>query len=299
VAAVLVQVRLLAARVPVVFWQQDVYSLAMRVHLAQRLGRVGDLVGRALMAAERWLLRSSARIVVISDDFVPMLDRWGVDPQRVSVIENWAPLAELPPCSRPNRWSDRHGVDADDVVLLYAGTLGLKHEPSLLLEVARRFRGRPEVRVIVASEGPGADWLREHLDADTNLEILPFQPYEDLPKMLGTGDVLMVLLEPEAGVYSVPSKVLTYHCAGRPVLGAMPEENLASRIIARQGSGIVVRAGDATAMADAAERLVDDVELRTSMGAAARMYAERTFDIDRIASEFERIVDAAQQGEAR
>jgi glycosyltransferase involved in cell wall biosynthesis len=115
--------------------------------------------------------------------------------------------------------------------------------------------------------------------------------------MLATADVLLVLLEPDAGTYSVPSKVLTYHCAGRAVLGAMPSDNLASKIITTNGSGIVVEPGDAAAFIEAAHRLVNDPDLRGRMGRAARGYAETSFDIDVITDRFTRLIhDAAGIG---
>ena len=45
--------------------------------------------------------------------------------------------------------------------------------------------------------------------------------------MLAAADVLLVLLDASARTFSVPSKVLMYLCAGRPILGgAMPLDNL-------------------------------------------------------------------------
>ena len=55
-----------------------------------------------------------------------------------------------------------------------------------------------------------------------SLRCLGFQPFEVLPDVLGSADVLVAILEPDAGVFSVPSKVLSYFCAGRPVLLAVP-----------------------------------------------------------------------------
>ena len=208
--------------------------------------------------------------MVISDDFMGTLRDWRVDESRVSVIENWAPLDEVTVVSRPNDWSRRHGFNDGETVLLYAGTLGLKHQPAMLLELGRTFADRPDVRVVVASEGIGAEWLSERVSDSREVELFPFQAYSDLPAMLGTGDVLLVLLEPGAGMFSVPSKVLTYHCAGRPLLGAIPAENLASRIIEDNGSGMVVAPGDTDAFVEAARRLVDDETLRTEMSRAAR-----------------------------
>lgn len=303
VAAFVCHVATLLSRIRVIFWQQDVYSVAMATHLRANAGIIGRLVGWVLIRLERWLLRTSKRIVVISADFVETLDEWNLDRDKISVIENWAPLEEMPEGTRPNPWSERHGITDDDVVLLYAGTLGLKHHPSAVLEVARAFADRPDVKVFVASEGIGATWLTDHAageaksDGSALLTQLPFQPYEELPSMLASADVLMVLLEPDAGTFSVPSKVLTYHCAGRAILGAMPEENLASRNIVSNGSGLVVDPGDDQAFVEAARSLVDDPEGRVVMGRAARTYAEKTFDIDDITTRFAVLIRAVAAGE--
>ena len=54
--------------------------------------------------------------------------------------------------------------------------------------------------------------------------LLPYQPFGRLSEVLASADVLVALLESDAGAYSVPSKVLTYLAAGRPILGAIPAE---------------------------------------------------------------------------
>ncbi len=285
-AAAIFHLSMKLVRVPVVFWQQDVYSTAMANHLERRAGRVGRLLGRVFVRTEMALARGSACVVAIREDFLPTLRSWGVPTERTFVIENWAPLDELPLRARPNSWSERHGVDPSSCILLYAGTLGLKHQPSLLLDLARSFADRGDVRVLVASEGLGATWLADNTSPSDRLELFGFQPYEDLPDMLATADIVLVLLEPEAGAFSVPSKVLTYHCAGRPILGAMPAENLASRIIESNRSGIVVEPDDAAAFVAAAHLLVDDPDLRATMGRSGRRYAETTFDIERIGDRF-------------
>jgi glycosyltransferase involved in cell wall biosynthesis len=173
-------------------------------------------------------------------------------------------------------------------VVLYSGTLGLKHDPELLAGVARALRGRPKATMVVISEGLGADWLSVRAEAEglDTLRILPFQPHSVLPEVLGTADVLTAILEPDAGAFSVPSKVLTYHCAGRPILGALPAANLAAKTIERAGSGVVVDPGDREAFTAAALSLLDDGPRRGRLGHAARQYAEVAFDLDGITEHF-------------
>jgi glycosyltransferase involved in cell wall biosynthesis len=281
--------------VPFVFWVQDINSVAISRILGRKLPLIGHLVGARYVALERKLLRGSARAIVITEDFVPILERWGLPRARIDVVENWAPREDLPPQPRDNPWARAHGL-ADKLVFLYSGTIGLKHDPGLLLAAAERFRDRPDIRVVVVSEGIGADWLRANGAGLPNLVLLPFQDFATLPQVVATGDVLMAVLEPDAGIYSVPSKVLTYLCAGRPLLAAMPAENLASRILARENAGIVVPAGDRAGFVAAAERLAGDPALRAALGRNALAYADRSFDIGAVARRIAGISTAALAG---
>ena len=105
--------------------------------------------------------------------------------------------------------------------------------------------------------------------------MLPFQPYVQLSDMLGAADVAIALLEPDAGVFSVPSKVLSYFSAGRAILAAMPAENLAARLIAREQAGVVVAPDDIEGFVAAAMKLRTGATSAGAMGLAGRNYAER------------------------
>jgi len=277
-------------RIPFVFWVQDLYSVAIARYFRAKLGPPGAAIGAYFTRLERGVARASDAIVMITEDFRAVLAGWGVDDDRLFVIENWAPLDELPPAPRENAWSRAEGL-ADKTVLLYAGTLGLKHNPSLLAALARHFAPDPKVAVVVISEGIGADWLKERKDAEglANLRLLPYQPFARLAEVTATGDVLIAILEPDAGVFSVPSKVLSYCCAGRALLAAIPEANLVARLITREQLGLVVDPADEAGFLAAAAALASDAPRRARMGKNALDYARRTFDIDAVTAAFGRV----------
>ena len=278
------------------FWVQDLYSVAIERYLGERWGTAGRLIGRVYGRLEASITRRADALISITEGFVPDLEAWGAPAERITVQPNWAPLSDLPRLSRENRWAEEQGVTGR-TVLLYAGTLGLKHDPTMLLELSDRLRGREEAVVVVVSEGDGARWLRGEGERRrlSNLRVLPFQPVERVAEMLATGDLLLSTLEPGAGRFCVPSKILAQLCAGRTLLAALPDDNDAARMIREADAGRVVPPGDREAWIDEAVRLIDDPALRRRLGDNGRRFAEARFDGDGIAERFEGILEACIQ----
>ncbi len=275
-------------QIPFVYWLMDINSIGMRTILAKKLGLAGTLIGRGYGWLERRQLHLSDKIIAICAGFRDILAAWGIRGDKVAVMPLWAPLDELPMRPKANPWSRRHGLD-ETVNIVYAGTLGRKHDPAGLGEMARRYRGRTDVRIVVVSEGLGAERLAADKAAGQldNLILLPFQPFSNLPDVLGSADILIGLLDDDASDYCVPSKILTHLCAGRPQVVAMPAANRAAEVILESGGGLVVPPSEARAFVAAVDRLVADPAARLRLGQAARAYAEREFDIRRLGDEFE------------
>jgi colanic acid biosynthesis glycosyl transferase WcaI len=283
----LLTVALRVQRVPYVFWHQDVYSEAIRIIARDRLGPLGWFVGFVAGHAERQVARGAAAVVAISDAFIEQLDRWGVRPSRVHIVPNWAAIDEMPSRPRDNAWAKAHDL-VDVPVVMYAGTLGLKHDPAVISRLAET--APTGSRVVVVSEGRGREWLEAEAGDVPGLMLFDYQPYEQLPDMLASADVLLVVLESDASRYSVPSKVLNYLCAGRPVLALLPPDNAVAQMIEAAGAGLVVAPGDADGAAAALQELLSSAQVRERMGTAARRYAERTFDVTRVGDRFESLL---------
>jgi len=279
-----------------VLWQQDIYSKAITAIFAKRFGFAGRLIGSWYRHIERSVMRTSDATVVIDDSFKEAIRcEFRLGTAEVHVIENWAPLNEITVQPKNNTWSRAQGL-AHTPVVLYTGTLGLKHNPGLLLRLAESLRNDPAVQIVVTSEGPGADWLAEQSKTKglANIRVLPFQPYHLYPAVLGTADVVVAMLEADAGSFSVPSKILSYMAGGKAIALCAPQENLATRLVAVNGTGITVPPDDADAFCAAVTTLLSDDARRADASRASRAYAERAFDLGAIADRFEQILLRAQ-----
>jgi glycosyltransferase involved in cell wall biosynthesis len=280
-----------------VLWHQDVQAVAMRSFAGVSLSRAFRAVAAVSEVLERWASRRAAAVVAIADSFVDVHRAWGTA-DKVTVIPNWAPLDEIVPVGRTNAWSAEHDLDGV-TTLVYSGTLGLKHNPALLPALARKVRDRGvDLRLVVVTEGAAVPVVRAEAERlDVPLTLLPFQPYERLPEVLGAGDVLVVLLEKSAGAFSVPSKTLSYLCAGRPVLGLMPAENLAAALVDRVDGCVLPP--DEAALDTAAEwvrDVVTDPERTALLGKKARALAEDEFGLEGCTDRFEALLAAHALG---
>jgi glycosyltransferase involved in cell wall biosynthesis len=280
------------SRIKFIFWVQDLYGVAIEKFLTKKWSFLGGLVGKYYRRIARQIYSLSDEIVVISDDFTKTTDLWETSRTKMHVIPNWAPLEEIVPRPKINTWSTQHGL-ADHFNFLYSGTLGLKHDPNLFLQLSQHFQHNDTVRIVVISEGLAADWLKVqkaklHLN---NLVLLGFQPFDRFSEVLSTADVFVTILEREAGVFSVPSKVLSYLCAGRPLLLSVPAENLSAKIVSQNRAGLVVDPQDEKGFLEAAGLMLADPAARSRMSQNSRAYAERFFDINMICNKFEKILE--------
>jgi glycosyltransferase involved in cell wall biosynthesis len=280
--------------IPMVYWLQDILGVGMHMLLKKKAPIIGNFVGHYYRQLEESLLKESAAVIAISEDFNSVLLPMGINPNNIHIIENWAPLDEVPMRPKDNSWTKKQELN-QNFNFVYSGTLGLKHNPSLLTALAEAFREAPDVRIIVISEGPGRQWLEERklekkLD---NLLLMDYQPFSDVPNVLGCADVVMAILDPSAGIFSVPSKVMTYMCSGRAMLLAVPLENLASRIVGKNETGLTCAPTDEAGFVKSGRALYNDAGVRERMGVNARAYAERAFNIDAISDRFERVFKQA------
>jgi glycosyltransferase involved in cell wall biosynthesis len=271
-----------------VYWVQDFYSIAVSKLLAKKNKLAGFVIGGYYRWLDRAQLRLSDAVVVITEDFVPLATAWAGNPAKVSMIQNWAAIEDISVGSKDNPWSRSQGLN-QGFTFLYSGTLGRKHNPELLLLLAEEFA---DDTIAVVAQGVAVKALAEaktqrHMDW---LKILPLQPAEQFPDVLATADILVATIESDAGAFAVPSKVLSYLCAGRPILLAAPRDNLAARIVLEAGAGIVVEPDDTVGFRTAAHVLRADQSLRKGFGRRGRAYAERTFDLTKITNQFETIL---------
>ena len=110
--------------------------------------------------------------------------------------------------------------------------------------------------------------------------------------MQSAADALILTMRPGSGAASVPSKLITYLAAGRPVVCAAPAQSECHAIIRRSKAGINVEAGDARAIADALVTLSENRAAAEQMAHRARQHFVEHFTADRAFREFGQVLQS-------
>jgi colanic acid biosynthesis glycosyl transferase WcaI len=277
-----------AQTVPCVHWLQDLLGPAARAVLKKKSFLLGSVVGWAMDGLERSLLRRASGVIAICPAFAEHALQAGVSDKNLSVLENWADIASLPVLGRDTRWRREQGWGKDRFVVTCSGNLGHKHNPQGLLDLAIAMQDEPRLHLQILGRGVGADWLCGQVRSRglTSVTVRDLAPLERLQEVLCGSDALIATLDGDAGTYSVPSKILTYLCASRPVMLLARGSNPAMTLLQEHQLGRVIPPEDIDAAVSVLHEWLNTRELADEIGARARSYAESNFAMTRIATVF-------------
>ena len=248
---------------------------------------------RFAQGLEKWVYRISDHIIVISEGFLKNLLDKGVPGEKLTVIPNWVDTDFLRPLPKENAVSRKYGLD-DKFVIMYSGTNSISSNRALeqVLEAAAVLREDKDVVFVIVGEGLKRAELQKRADElrTDNVRFLPFQPYEDLPRLLASSDVLLVPLDKEKSQMSVPSKLYNFLAAGRPVLGLAPPDSEVAALIRGNRCGDVVPPDDVAGIGEAVLRLKGDPGARREMASNARRYVVGNFARKMIMDRYEALL---------
>jgi colanic acid biosynthesis glycosyl transferase WcaI len=287
-----IQAWALRRRIPFIYWLQDIQGRAIHDLLGRKFGLPGKALGAFALLWEQQMLERSRMVITIARSHERELPDSVRTEGRFALLENWAEVEDFPVLSMANAWSARHGLDRTRNIL-YSGTLGLKHDLNVFIALAEHFRQETDVRVVVVSSGLAAASLEKTamVRGLSNIVVLPFQPQAEVPDVLASGSVLIAPLDSSAGQFCVPSKILAYLCAGRPIVLAIDESNLAAETIHRAGAGIVVPPGDTEAFVREVAALLANDPAAGRIGRSDRTFAEQNFSGGTVCRRFLQILD--------
>jgi len=257
----------------------NVNDLAARAALDVRI--VAGPLYRLLDAFEFAAYRGAAGASVLCRAFEDALVEHGYPANRIRLIRSPIDIDQIRPVADDGSFRRRYGIPPDACVILHAGSMGKKQG---LMNVVDAAAAGAENRVLWVFVGDGED-KSSLVDAvqrrglEGRVRFVPFQRDDELAAMFAAADVLLLNQLRTVKDTVIPSKLLTYMSAGRPVIAAVNAGSQGAEILRDADGGRLVAPEDPQALATAAAWFMAlPAEELKGYGARNRAYAAAHFD---------------------
>jgi glycosyltransferase involved in cell wall biosynthesis len=227
--------------------------------------------GGPLTLPLRLVTQRAAAAVAVSEAVRERLAAHGIRPRELTVIPNGLDLtafsAPRAPCFPPP--PDRPFTFA------FVGRLTEEKGVRVLLEAARRLPDAPEVRLVVAGDGP----LRAAVEAEARRDgsRLEYRGHQhDVRAIYEAADAVLMPSLAEGH----PLTALEAMASGLPLVAS--RAGGLAEIVVEGETGLLVPPGDASALADAVGALAADRDRARALGAAGRRRVELEFGVERM-----------------
>jgi colanic acid/amylovoran biosynthesis glycosyltransferase len=222
-------------------------------------------------------LVDTARAIVTETDYAAkfLCERFPNRAGRVHRIYNGLDLAEF---SRSKFASAPPLIIAVGRLIAKKGFGDLIRACALLAERGRSFQCE------IIGEGPLENELREQMERlglRRCVILAGAKPQLQLRQRLAAANVFVLpsVIDPDGGMDNLPTVIMEAMATGLPVvstdLGGIPE------MVTENETGFLVRPGDALAMANAIEKLINDHSLAKRLGECGYERARRLFSIEK------------------
>lgn len=291
-ALAVLRIRLTPSRPALIIWVQDIYALGMA-----ETKEGSTFAANVTKWIEKLVLRSADRIVVIHPRFSDYLVKGlGIDAANVVVIRNWT---HLKPSPLMDRREARAALDwPNDVVLaVHTGNMGAKQGLDNVVSAARLAdERRAPIKFILVGDGSERAQLEAQAKGIDRLAFVDPLNDADYRCALAAADCLLVNELPGVAMMAVPSKLTSYFDAARPILAATDPNGITAGEIGRSEAGVVVPAGDPSALLAKALELSQDPRRAEAYGLAGRRYRTEVLDEDAAIAAFEQVIaDVAKE----
>ncbi|MEA4911340.1 MAG: glycosyltransferase family 4 protein [Oscillospiraceae bacterium] len=278
-------------RIPNIIYILDIWPDSMFLLLGQAEGREKTLFQRAAYGLSRWLYKSADTLLISSRGFEPKLRAMGL----TAPIGYFPNYAEPPAQGGKSRTRASLSLSADDVVLAFAGNVGVAQGLDKLVEAAKTVRDA-RVKYLIVGDGSALAALRAQVAQAGLAQRFVFTGWVDsaeIPSYLALCDMALVSLRANGVLdLTVPAKLQTYMYAGLPVLAFM--NGAGAETVAQANCGFTASAGDEKALAAAIDRMAALPKAdREAMGERGRAYCAEHFDRDKLLDGLEAAIEKA------
>ena len=282
-------------RIKIITSVQDLYpeSLGSQNRMSE-----GSFIYRLLLSIDRKIARSTDHIIVISEAFKKVyLESRNVPESKLTIVKNWVKESHIDSIDKKTARENISAhtslsIEADDTLCVYGGNIGVASGlDEFILYIKEAGKG---LKFLIAGDGVLLDKLKLYVDENGLQEQVGFLspwPLELTSSLLGSADLLILTTAKGQEFASVPSKLITYMLAAKPILLIASKESDSGMELLRAEAGFVVSERSGQALNNVLDKFrAMDVSQRERMGEDGRRYAKENYSFESASMKLDKIV---------
>ena len=197
---------------------------------------------KALFQVEKYILHSADTISSISPGMVHRIQEKAKAP--VALFPNWTDTELFYPIEDKANLKTEFGFTPTDKIILYSGAIGEKQGLEAIIEAAKNYLQRPEIKFVICGSGPYKKTLQA-LAVDLGLHnviFFPLQPFDKFNRFLNAADIHLVIQKANASDLVMPSKITTILAVGGLAIITANEGSGLYSLIHEYNMGLLVQA---------------------------------------------------------
>lgn len=259
--------------VPLVFSIQDIYPESL---LSQNRINQDSQIITILRFFDRLITKSADALVVLSDGFAIIYRKTRKIPEhKIHVIPNFL-KDNYQNAQITDSYRESLNISKTAFVFIYGGNIGAAAGLEKVVDVFTTIDNH--CHLLIAGSGSQLEKCKESALGSSNIHFISPWPESETQKLLKTGDVALLPTIGEQSLASVPSKLINYMLAAKPILAIALHDSDIAKIIEETGCGWVISPGNYSLLVKTIGKIVETPkDVLVKMGQKGRSYALNHF----------------------
>ncbi len=251
----------------------DHHDISPEMYVARFQGKGNPWIVSALTFFEGLSCRFAKHVITVNESYKALvMERHHIPTEKITVVRNGPSFDRLYLVD-----PDPEIVARQQTVLGYVGVMGFQDGIDSLIRAMHKLKfelGRSDFYCILIGKGSSLDYLKQltkELDLDDNVLFTGFVSHQDRLKYLSTTDICIA---PDPfnpfNDRSTMIKVMEYMALSKPIVAY----RLVEHQVTAQDAALYADVSDELDLARKIRQLMDDPELRKTMGDSGRKRAE-------------------------
>ncbi len=218
-----------------------------------------------------------------------LIDKKNVPGEKIMTLYNWIDVAPYKNLNKNISFREKYNLE-NKFIMFFGGVIGPAQGLDFAVKVAKEVADLKDLVFLFVGDGsekPKIEKMAEKLNLK-NIITKPFVSKEEYPYLVKDVDVGLVCLDGNNKTSFIPSKMLGYMAASKPIVAFLNKESDGFAFINKANCGYAVEAGNLKEAVNTVRKIYGERNKLKILGDNGFNYASENLTIEKIIKELEK-----------